>query len=84
MTPREVIAKGIHDSLYKADMAACPPFERCDFLVRQAFLLMADAVIDALEGMDVTHAMRLAYIDFPIDLTADEAWKVLVGAMRDE
>lgn len=84
MTPREVIAKGIHDSLYKADMASCPPFERCDFLVRQAFLLMADAVIDALASMEPTDTMIEAYLDQTGDPLSEFGWAAAVGAMRDE
>jgi len=83
VSPREVIAKAIYDADYIA-----PDSE--DFKVY--YFKLADAVIDALEKMEVTETMSFAATEYwnPGDVkrmrTSDawSIWRAMVGAMRDE
>lgn len=82
MTPREVIANAVCQSFYGQPMASISEFRR------EICFKMADAVIDALEGMEVTEAMSDALWDAPAyttsAATAAACWSAMVGAMRDE
>lgn len=67
MTPREVIASALANP------------DRDDW----SWLGMADAVIDALEKMEVTDKMSRACWE-NMDGTSWNIWRAMVGAMRDE
>lgn len=75
MTPREVIANALANP------------DRKDW----SWLGMADAVIDALEGMGISPEMDLSACkvsrECELDLQPGDAlalWQAMVGAMRDE
>jgi hypothetical protein len=65
-----VIAKALVDCFHNRGWD-----ERCE--------KMADAVIDALEGMEVTDKMSRACWE-NMDGTSWNIWRAIVGAMRDE
>ena len=74
--PREVIARAIQEAY------------ETRHLKTDVWLEMADSVIDALEGMEVTEAMSNALWDAPAARTnlqtTETVWRAMVGAMRDE
>lgn len=75
--PREVIARAIQEGY------------ETRHLKTDVWLEIADAVIDALEKMEVTEAMRQAETGAPFSMTdaretAENIWRAMVGAMRDE
>lgn len=80
MSPREVIARAIFHADYDEDESwdGCPD-------LHHVYVKMADAVIDALEGMKVTDLMH-ARVEWWMssDETITELWRAMVGAMRDE
>ena len=80
--PRELIANAVCQSFYGQPMASISEFRR------EICFKMADAVIDALEGMEVTEAMSNALWDAPAARTnlqtTETVWRAMVGAMRDE
>lgn len=85
MTPREVIADAVSRSFYGQLL-----MEQSEY--RQGICRdMADAVIDALEGMGISPEMDLAACKVSrkheLDLQPGDAlalWQAMVGAMRDE
>ena len=77
MTPREVIADAVSRSFYGQLLMKQSEY-------RQGICRdMAAAVIDALEGMEVTDKMSRACWE-NMDGTSWNIWRALVGAMRDE
>ena len=88
MSPRETIARAIYeifceDELEKFDNRY-GTFDDLTYPIRECYLLQADAVIDALSSMPPTDAMRDAYSDINGLALDAEAWRAMVGAMRDE
>lgn len=73
MTPREVIARAIREG-YEAR-----------HLKTDVWLEMADAVIDALEKMEVTEVMAVVYwCGQNWQAQPTDIWRAMVGAMRNE
>lgn len=82
--PREVIARAIAASNIGYD--AWNELTNRDY---RRYSEIADAVIDALEGMEVTEGMAEAAWNAPgcgtdTHATARTLWQAMVGAMRDE
>ena len=80
--PREVIARAAYGSETNREWDDCPE-------LHHIYFSMADAVIDALAGMEVTKAMAEAAWNAPgcgtdTHATARTLWRAMVGAMRDE
>lgn len=85
MTPREVIAR----AAWAHYGGSKQPWRKQQPRVQQYWLGMADAVIDALEGMEVTEAMEDAWrrhdwTALPCPQGVESPWRAMVGAMRDE
>lgn len=85
MSPREVIARAIQ----KSDMDDEEPWDKCPESVQAIYLEFADAVIDALDEMEVTEDMMLMYHSCatpPHDPIGEvmSIWRAMVGAMRNE
>ena len=76
--PREAIARAIFIGDYDEDER----WDECPDL-HHVYFKMADAVIDALEGMEVTDKMSRACWE-NMDGTSWNIWRAMVGAMRDE
>ena len=87
MTPREVIARALH----RADVEPrrfdphwnVHQFDDLSDPATVYWYRLADAVIDALEGMEVTDEMSRAFLE-NMDGTSWNIWRAMVGAMRDE
>lgn len=81
MSPREVIARAIQ----KSDMDDEEPWDKCPESVQAIYLEFADAVIDALDEMEMTGRMIDAAMYCTVNETsAASMWQAMVGAMRDE
>ena len=70
MSPREVIAMAL------SNRATCHEDD-------WDWFDMADAVIDALEGMEVTGRMASEVWEHT-DGTATDLWRAMIGAMKEE
>jgi hypothetical protein len=88
MSPREVIARTLH----RADVEPrrfdphwnVHEWDDLSDPAKVYWWQLADAVIDALEKMEVTEAMQAAYSDITLELMDAHGWRAMVGAMRDE
>jgi len=93
MTPREIIARALH----RADVEPrrfdphwnVHEFDDLSDPAKVYWYRMADAVIDVLEGMEVTEAMEDAWrrhdwTALPCPKGVESPWRAMVGAMRDE
>ena len=83
MSPREVIARAI----FHADNDEDESWDGCPDL-HPVYIKMADAVIDALEKMEVTEDMMLMYHSCatpPYDPIGEvmSIWRAMVGAMKE-
>lgn len=79
MSPREVIARALYARYNpKGDWGGLPES------IQKSYLADADAVIDALEEMDVTAKMWGAGVEAANAGGVEEIWFAMVGAMKDD